>query len=54
MRLFTPAELALLRASDRVVDQQEPGGSLYRRDRNQVRRRRATAPLPANSPRRTP
>lgn len=33
---FTAAELALLRASDRVVDQQQPGGVLYHRDRAPV------------------
>ncbi len=33
MTLFTESELAVLRASDRVVDQQEPGGMLDRRDR---------------------
>ncbi len=37
MRTFTPAELAVLRASDHVVDQQEPGGALYLRDRAQQR-----------------
>lgn len=35
--LFTRAELAVLRASDHVVDQQEPGGVLEIRDRRDRR-----------------
>lgn len=52
MRLFTAAELAVLRASDRVVDQQEPGGALYRRDRNRMKRRRVAVPATGPQPER--
>jgi hypothetical protein len=43
---FTAAELAVLRASDRIVDQQEPGGALYRLDRGLRRRARGTSAAP--------
>lgn len=45
--LFDAAELALLRASDRVVDQQEPGGKLYRADRAASREPRADETISA-------
>jgi hypothetical protein len=51
VRLFTAAELAVLRASDHVVDQLEPGGALYLRDRGRLKRRRKPAPPPADQKR---
>jgi hypothetical protein len=44
--MFTAAEMAVLRASDRIVDQQEPGGALYRLDRGLRRRSRGKSATP--------
>lgn len=53
---FTAEELRLLRASDRIVDQQEPGGLLDRQDRLAARAAKAAAqPNPtARTPRTNP